>query len=150
KEDTKMNMSPLSSWQRALVYGAIGVNLEIIFTALKKKKSHLEGNTHLWSIPIYAAGGMTIEFLRKYPQFRNSPVIARLFAYTIMSLAIEYTAGYILKKGIGKCPWEYTGKYNVHGLITLDYSFIWAALGYVGERAIIPVTKSLVLQKNRQ
>jgi len=140
------SISRIEPWQRALIYGAVGVNLEVAFTAIKAKKPELQGFTQVWVVPIYAAGAMAVEILRKNPQFKNTNVLLRAIAYALIFFSIEYSAGYGIKKMIGKCPWEYTGKYSVHGYIKASYFPIWCALGLLAER-VTAITRRVALVK---
>ena len=48
----------------------------------------------------------------------------------------EYITGYILKKR-NMCPWDYSkAKYNINGLIRLDYAPLWFLVGLVFEKLV--------------
>ncbi len=63
----------------------------------------------------------------------------RALAYAVAFLAVEYAAGWLLRRLTGTCPWDYSTRrsvphWQVHGLIRLDYAPAWALLGLALER----------------
>jgi uncharacterized membrane protein len=122
---------------RAIVYVCVFVTLEIIYTAIKalikKHDLRLKGNTQLWVMPLYAFGGV---FLLEpvYTMFAENSIILRFFIYGTGILFIEYLAGFIFKKIVGRCPWEYHGKWNIQGLINPPYFPLWGMAGIVFEK----------------
>ena len=49
--------------------------------------------------------------------------------------AVEYAAGWALKRVTGRCPWDYSyARSSVHGYIRLDYAPVWFAFGMMLER----------------
>ena len=109
---------------RALVYLGIGVTGEVIFTALKalikKKDLRLQGYTQLWVMPLYAIGGVLL-FERLHLAILAWNIAFRFALYALLIFLIEYMAGFIAKQLTGKCPWEYKGKWSVHGYISLPH-----------------------------
>ena len=121
----------LSKYNRGFVYMCLGCLAEVSFTSLKNFPI-LEGKTQLWVFPLYYFGSIYgFEILYKY--IKNKSIILRAFIYGIMILFIEYIAGYLIKKIIGKCPWEYTNNFNVSGLINLSYLLLWSLVGLAAE-----------------
>ena len=128
----------LKSWippkyLRGLVYAALGVSTEIIFTGLRHWPS-LEGKTQLWVIPLYYGGSV---FLMEpfHNRWRHILTIYRLVVYAISIILIEYTAGQILKRYLGFCPWEYRNRrFAISGCANLAYAPLWALVGYAAEQ----------------
>ena len=63
------------------------------------------------------------------------PWALRGLVWTGAAFAVEYIAGWPLRKAVGECPWDYSGTpFSVRGLIRLDYAPAWFALGLFFER----------------
>ena len=56
----------------------------------------------------------------------------------------EYSSGQVLRY-FNACPWNYAEytNYHLHGLITLDYFFIWCIAGILAEKLVIDTALSL-------
>lgn len=118
---------------RGLVYAAMGVSTEVIFTGVRHWPK-LEGKTQLWIIPLYYTGSV---FLLEpfHDRFRHIQTIYRLIIYSIGIILIEYLAGVILKKCIGFCPWEYRNRrFAISGCANLAYAPLWMMVGYAAEQ----------------
>jgi uncharacterized membrane protein len=126
--DTLQQIIP-SLFARFIIYGCIGWCVEILFTgvsnAIFQKDRSLTGKTYLWMHPIWGLSCLGMEFLHDAlsPMHR----VVRIAAYVVVIYIAEFSFGYLLKKTLGKCPWDYTGRgINVMGLIRLDYAPAWA------------------------
>ncbi len=124
------------------LYGCAGWVLEVCFTgttaALFERDRSATGKTYLWMHPIYGATALGLEYLAKRLKFLPRP--ARALAYLAVIYGAEYGTGWLLKRILGRCPWDYTGHgYNVHGLIRLDYAPAW----YVTALLFEPVRDAL-------
>ncbi|RME56277.1 MAG: hypothetical protein D6795_01775 [Deltaproteobacteria bacterium] len=124
---------------RFIVYGLLGWCIEIVFTALgdrvtgKVQDLRLEGHTYLWMFPIYGGGGICLEGMRGMMGEILWPF--RGLLYTAAIFAVEYATGWLLRRLIGRCPWDYGGvRWNVHGLIRIDYAPFWFLAGLAFER----------------
>ncbi|MBR1691850.1 MAG: hypothetical protein IJ711_03625 [Lachnospiraceae bacterium] len=113
--------------------GTVGWCLEILFTAcnsIKKKDYKLMGNTSLWMFPIY---GMAATLAPLSRLLKKQSLILRGSVYTVCIFATEFLTGSFLKKR-GLCPWSYEkAKYNVAGVIRLDYAPLWFGTGLLYE-----------------
>jgi len=122
---------------RAIAYVCFFVTLEIVYTAIKALvKRHdlrLIGNTQVWVMPLYALGGLYI-FEPIYRMFAGNPIFVRFLIYGVGILIVEYISGFIFKKIVGRCPWEYHGKWNIQGLINPPYLPLWGFVGLVFEK----------------
>jgi len=129
---------------RFFIYGCIGWCVEILFTGLSNAIFHkdraLTGKTYLWMHPVW---GLTCLFLEHlHESMGTQPRLLRIVAYVLVIYAAEFSFGYLLKKALGKCPWDYTGHgINVMGLIRLDYAPAWAlaALMYEPMKSMVAV-----------
>ena len=121
---------------RFLVYGAMGWCFEVVFTgvcaALFEKDRAATGKTYLWMHPIYGVTALGLEAVHD----RLSAIhwILRGLCYVVIIFAAEYASGMVLKRVLGKCPWDYAGKgLHVSGLIRLDYAPAWFVAGLLFE-----------------
>jgi hypothetical protein len=126
--------------------------LEVCFTgtsaAIFQKDSHGTAKTYLWMHPIYGATALGLEFLHDRLRFLPRPL--RALAYTAVIFGAEYATGWLLRRALGRCPWDYTQKgWNVKGLVRLDYFPFWygAALAFEPAReAFLRVTSEALRQ----
>ena len=118
---------------RFVIYGALGLLMEVLWTglgSLKSKNFKLSSTTSLWMFFIY---GM-VAFLE--PLFRLAapvPMLVRGLIYAACIFAGEFITGTLLKR-IQVCPWDYsTAKYHVKGVIRWDYLPVWVVAGLTFE-----------------
>ena len=120
-----------------LLCGLTGWGFECFFTGCKglfNKDKKLPCSTSLWMFGIYGMG-----FLIKpiYKKIKKIPQFFRGIIYTIMIFLTEYSTGLVLKKH-NACPWDYSNsKYNIKGVIRLDYAPLWYAVGLIYEKILI-------------
>lgn len=128
-----------------LVFVMVGLTMEVIWTAFvwffKERKIKLVGSTSLWMIPIYAMSPYLFSFVIKYFSYMN--IFLRGFLYMVLIFIIEYMVGMLFRKILKISPWDYskdtkdhTGyycKYNIKGLIALEFAPLWCIMGLVGE-----------------
>lgn len=116
--------------------GIIGWCMEILFTSVttvKREDLRLMGRTSIWMFPIYGLASC-IESI--YPYIAGWPRIFRGCLYSVGILTGEFLSGSLLKK-LKICPWDYSSaKYNVRGVIRLDYAPLWMVAGLVFERIL--------------
>lgn len=116
--------------------GILGWCMEIIFTALdsfRKRQFTLKGNTSIWMFPIY---GMASFLAPICHLLKNKAVFIRGLTYALLIFLGEYITGSILRKK-NLCPWDYSkAKWNINGLIRLDYILNWFLAGLIFERLI--------------
>ncbi|KAB1437622.1 putative ABC transporter permease [Candidatus Galacturonibacter soehngenii] len=119
-----------------VICGIFGWCIEILWTAFEKfrrRDMKLIGNTSIWMFPIY---GMASLFVPIYRFIKNANIVVRGFVYMLSIFTAEYITGYILKKR-NMCPWDYSkAKYNINGLIRLDYAPLWFLVGLVFEKLV--------------
>lgn len=114
--------------------GLLGWCIEIIWTGFHsyaKDDKKMMGNTSILMFPIY---GMAAIIKPMYGILKKHCMFVRGIIYTIGIFVMEYSTGYILKKK-DKCPWDYSdSKYNISGLIRVDYAPAWFAVGLFFEK----------------
>jgi uncharacterized membrane protein len=124
---------------RFLIYGLLGLAVEVLFTGfgagLLRRDRALTGHSYVWMLPIYGAGGLGLEVLHTRLLAAGAPWWGRGLAYVALIYALEYASGWLLRRLLGRCPWDYgRGRLSVHGLVRLDYAPAWLALGLAFER----------------
>jgi uncharacterized membrane protein len=127
---------------RFLIYGLIGWCVEVLFTGLSsavfQRDRTLTGKTYLWMHPVWGLTCLALEQLQDLLVQEHR--LVRALIYVGVIYLSEFSSGWVLRKTIGKCPWDYTGKgFNVMGLIRLDYAPAWmlAALAYEPMRIVV-------------
>jgi len=123
---------------RFAVYGCFGLFMETIWTGLVsvfRGDKNLRCHTYLWMFFIY---GLGIFFEPVHEFIRGFLWIYRGFIWAALIFAIEYITGYLLKKTIGECPWDYgrDGEVitSIKGFIRLDFLPVWFCVGLMFER----------------
>ena len=142
-------MRRLTNLERYFLLGCFGWCVEIVFTAVmdswvfivddtrssssSQNAWKLKGVTYLWMHPIYG-GGLHLGTMI-LPMARNQLSLPlRLLVGVVVCFGVEYVSGYLLRAITGICPWDYTqAKWNMHGLIRLDYAPAWTVLSYLVE-----------------
>lgn len=117
--------------------GAVGWCAEVMWTGLINRIGHNDikctGNTSLLMFPIY---GMACFLKPLGLGMKEKPVVYRGTVYALCIYCMEYVSGSILKKH-DMCPWDYSSsKYNINGLIRLDYLPCWFSLGLLYEKIL--------------
>ncbi len=134
---------------RFVIYGCLGWVVEVLWTAtysfyrsyrdpsappeLRSDRWRLAGRTYLWMFPVYAGAAVGLE--RAHEFLRPHPVLVRGLFYVVACFAVEYAAGYLLRRLTGRCPWDYSwARLHLHGLIRPDYAPGWLCLGLLFEQ----------------
>ncbi len=108
-------------------------------SALFERDKSATGKTYLWMHPIYGATALGMELLHERLKFLPRPV--RALAYTVVILGAEYSTGWLLRRALGRCPWDYEKRgWNLHGLVRLDYAPAWYGTALLFE----PVREALL------
>ena len=121
---------------RFVLYGLFGWCGEIIWTASWEKITgrqadwKLRGTTYLWMFPLYGAAFVLL-FEPAHNALRAWPWPVRGLVYMLGFFAVEYASGWLLRRLTGACPWDYTehSRWQIHGLIRLDYAPVWFVAG---------------------
>lgn len=81
---------------------------------------------------IYGAGAFLQPVMRHIAKY---PLVMRGSVYVLVIFAIEFTCGYIMTL-FHACPWDYSSaRFNVLGIIRLDYAPLWFIVGVFFEYA---------------
>ena len=119
-----------------ILCGTLGWCMEIIFTGLSSLKDHehrLTAKTSIWMFPIYGMACLLAPLCRL---MRGKSLLLRGSVYTFCIFAGEFISGSLLK-GHGACPWDYSrAKYNIKGVVRLDYAPLWFGAGLLFEKII--------------
>jgi len=84
-------------------------------------------------LPIYGVASLFLPLSRK---IKNKSFVIRGTIYTLFVFSIEFISGTLLKKK-KCCPWDYSDKkYNINGVIRLDYAPLWFISGLIFEKII--------------
>lgn len=116
--------------------GLTGWCLEVFWTGFGSLLTYdrkMTGTTSLLMFPIY---GMAVCLKPIYSIIKDKNLLLRGGVYTILIFTAEYMSGSILKE-LNMCPWDYSHtKYNVSGLIRLDYAPAWFITGLLMEKIL--------------
>lgn len=126
----------LKWYERGLLYGCLGITAEVVFTSFAHPSWSLSGYSYTWMLLVWPFGFFFIDYAHRYINRYN--IIARALIYMIICFLVEYTSGILFKITLGGIPWDYSNDtyWNIDGAIRLDYAFIWALAGLVGERIV--------------
>lgn len=117
--------------------GIIGWCFEIIWTGLINflhNDRKMTSNTSILMFPIYGSACLIKPVCKS---IKKMPLIVRGSIYTIMIFSMEYSSGYFLRK-FNMCPWDYSkSRYNIKGLIRLDYAPAWFSVGLIYEKILM-------------
>jgi uncharacterized membrane protein len=124
------------NWRQFILCGLTGWCMEILFTSfisLLHGDARLMGQTSIWMFPIY---GMAALIGPIYQRIAHVPFPLRGIFYATAIMAVEYATGSLLRL-FAACPWDYSGtRYNIRGLVRLDYFPIWFLAGLIFERLL--------------
>lgn len=114
--------------------GFIGWCLECFWTGfgslLHDRDKKLTCHTSILMFPIYGMAAFIAPFSRIC---KNKNAFFRGSLYMTLIYSAEYLSGFFLKKK-DACPWDYSkSKYNIKGLIRLDYAPVWFMVGLLYE-----------------
>ncbi len=117
--------------------GLTGWCLECFWTGLgsffHEQDKKLTCRTSILMFPIYGMAALIAPFSRF---FKNKSAFFRGSLYTALIYSAEYLTGFYLKKK-DACPWDYSrARYNIKGLIRLDYAPVWFFMGLFYEQLL--------------
>lgn len=120
--------------KRFLIYGGLGLSLEILWTGLYGLLSGdftLTGHSSVIMFPIY---GSAVLLEPCFVQLNERSLFFRGVIYMILIFAAEYFSGLVLT-ALNICPWSYSGALlNIRGVIRLDYMPLWFCVGLLYEK----------------
>ena len=116
-----------------VIFGILGWIMEILWTGINsliKRNFKLTSSTSIWMFFIYGAAAFLSPVCDLVSPF---PVLLRGGVYVVCIFAAEFVSGSMLKQ-INVCPWDYShNKYNINGVIRLDYMPVWFTAGMIFE-----------------
>lgn len=122
-------MTVVELLHRFLAYGFMGLVIEVLFTgaaSLLQKNWRATCQTYLWMLPIYGVAGLLLDgltILLHLHWYWMAPI------YTAVIYGLEFISGWLLRKLIGRCPWDYgLSHWTPMGLINLKYLPFWLLL----------------------
>ncbi|XP_077586294.1 transmembrane protein 229B-like [Stigmatopora nigra] len=140
----KVSTRTLSVLARLYVYALHGCFCEVTFTAILDwcsiQDQKMMGYSSLWALPMYATAIYLMERLRGWLLTYHQPLSVRLITYILFIYLWEFTWGSGLGL-FGACPWDYSHyKYNLRGLVTLEYALPWGVAAFIAEQHVIKNT----------
>jgi hypothetical protein len=115
---------------RFLAYGLTGWAIDSLYVFVHTGRRR---PSHLVNVPIYGLAQPLFEPVHE--RLRDRPVAVRAAAYGAGILVVEYASGRVVRRLLGRVPWDYGGtRFAVDGLVRLDYFPLWAAFGLGLER----------------
>lgn len=137
KNNTKILNKVYENESDFIKCGITGWCLEVVWTGLinfLNKDKKLSCNTSLIMFPIY---GMAFLIKPISKLIKNLNFFFRGCIYTGLIFVVEYVSGLNLKKH-NICPWDYSkAKYNIKGIIRLDYAPAWFTVGLLYEKLLL-------------
>jgi hypothetical protein len=127
-------VTPVSRPGRAAVYAAAGWGVDACFTALNSlRRTGHPRRSSLWNAPVYALAQPLFEPM--HDRLRGRSAVTRGLAYGGGILVVEYGAGRLFRRALGRSPWDYSyARHHVDGLVRPDFLLLWAVFGLALER----------------
>lgn len=125
-----------------VIFGLLGIAAAIVVSAAKKtiasRRLELGGETSLVLFPFF---GLII-FLYPLVAVRVStlPWYGRGAVYALAFFVAQYVIGLLLTK-MNRCPWSYSGKGSLGGLVQISDAPLWFASGLAVEH-VYPFVKA--------
>ena len=117
--------------------GLLGWFLEMVFTAFgafRRRNLRLPCTTSVWMFPIYGLAAFLAPLAR---MMRGCHIIFRGLVYTGLIFTGEFLTGTWLNRR-DLCPWDYRhSRWNLAGVIRLDYAPCWFIAGLLFERLLL-------------
>lgn len=129
---------PPSLGFQCFLFAFLGLGLEVAFTAAldswKKRDRFLMGYSSIWYLPLYA--GIPWLLARIGPWIFALAWPLRGLIYIVLCFALEFAGMLALRLLLGASPSEesyHKARWNVLGLIRLDFAPVWFAAGLLFE-----------------
>ncbi|XP_057290796.1 transmembrane protein 229B-like [Hydractinia symbiolongicarpus] len=125
-------------YYRLYFYGIHGFFDEVVFTCLHNIyfegfDAKLRGYSSIYAFFLYGLSSLVVEYIYLNYLKEKHNLIVRGFFYILWAFYWEFNAGLMLT-WFSACPWDYSHKrFNVYGLITLDYAPVWCFCGFLQE-----------------
>lgn len=127
-----MNYSMMELVWLLLIYSFLGWVVETIVGTVKKKKFVNRGFS---TGPFCLVYGIAAVFMAVTMEELMAEPVFQLIGCGVLATIIEWMAGKILERVNQHKWWDYSNKkWNFDGYICLQYSVLWAVLGFVAVR----------------
>ncbi|CAN5525727.1 hypothetical protein BH10CYA1_BH10CYA1_32310 [soil metagenome] len=110
-----------------LLFAVLGLGLEVVFTGIldsrRSNSRHFIGYSSLWYLPLYSISPIFLHLAGA--SLFALPVVIRGLIYMTAIFAVEYAGMLCLRKLLSSSPSEvayYQSRWNIHGLIRLDFA----------------------------
>ncbi len=121
---------------RLLLFGMLGLLASLIITVAKKsivaRRLDLNGEASLVLFPLCGLGAILFPLIAM--RVSSMPWYGRGAVYMAAFFVVQYLAGLGLSR-LNACPWNYSGKGSLGGLIRIADAPLWFGLGLATERA---------------
>jgi len=121
-----------------VLFAVFALGLEVVFTSVcdwkNDKRRFLMGYSSLWYVPLYALAPVFLHLTSAF--LFELPFLLRGTIYALVIFALEYLGMLSLRLLLGASPSQehyYKARWNVHGLIRLDYFPVMWLMGLVFE-----------------
>lgn len=121
-----------------VIFAVFALGLEVVFTSVcdwkQDKRRFLMGYSSLWYAPLYALAPVFLHLVGAY--FFELPFLLRGTLYALVIFAVEYLGMLSLRLLLGASPSQehyYKARWNIHGLIRLDYFPAMFVMGLIFE-----------------
>lgn len=109
-----------------VLFAVLGLGFEVIFTSItdirKDKRRFMMGYSSLWYAPLYALAPLLLNLTSGW--LFTVSFWVRGVVYALVIFGVEYVGMLFLRLLLGASPSQehyYTSRWNIHGLIRLDY-----------------------------
>jgi len=140
-----------------IIFAVFGVAYEVfwvsVIDSISTGNPRLKGRSSLWMFPIY--GGVLFIVLLVHYAFPGYPWWFKGVMYSALILVWEYLSGALVRWVAGVAPWDYgketadgvgsPKRYNIDGLICLDYVPVWFFSGLLAEAFFVFLQNHLFL-----
>ncbi len=146
-----LSITPLRPSSRAVIYCLAGCFGELFFTGCTSLASahKVRPHTSPLMLPVYAMIQPLFEPVHRAMGGRV-PLWGRALVYGSGFHAAEYVSGRLLRRLVGRAPWDYSNtRWQLDGLIRFDYFPLWALAGLVTERLHDILTAQAPVRRRR-
>lgn len=125
-----------------LIYSFLGWCLEVIYAAVQKRKFVNRGLLNGVLCPVY---GLSMTFILIFFSSLKSQVFFLFCACFILTSVVEFLAGTVTERLMGRKCWDYSG-YRDHlgSYVCIRFSFIWAVIAVLDIKFFHPWLESVI------
>jgi len=121
---------------RLLLFGLLGLLIEVLFTSLgglQRGRWNMVGHTSPWMVIDYCLFAVILMPVGRPMARIGIPLPVRAIVYMTFIFVVELVSGWVFDM-CGIHIWDYSHlPLNVHGYITLAYAPFWYGLGLIAE-----------------